>query len=767
MFVLSPVLAPVIVCVLPLFAWVAIRFRDRSFPASWNDQRSRARSPASSTRRSPACASSRRSPRSERELDRLIDRAPRAVPVAACARPASTPATPPTLQALPMLGPARRARPRRLAGASTATSRSACSSRSPATSCSSSRRSACSPACWRRRQQARAGAERVFELLDLRAAASPTRPTPGRSSTRAAPSSSTTSAFGYTPAARRRCTTSRSTVRPGERIGLVGASGSGKSTLALLHRPLLRPDDRHRAPRRRRRARLHARLAAPRRSTSCSRRASCSRRRSARTSPSAGPDATDAEIEAAAPRSPRPTSSSASCPHGYDTVVGERGLHPVGRPAPAHRPGPGGARRPAGARARRRHVGDRRPHRGGDPRLARRRARRRARRSSSPTARRRCASPTASSCSTAAASSPRAPTPSCWHTSDALPRAAHRPRARAAPSSGPPSSTTIDPAAWPPRRARDGARRTERPGDASTRPDGRRGSGGGAPIGGDRRPRRARRRHARAARRGRRACRRCAATPTSTSPTATADGRTVQPAPPGPAPFRWPLAARSARSCRRRRHDARRPAADPPRHRRRRRRRRRRSRCAAMCVAFLGRAARQLGQRRSAMLLQTSRTAERMLFSLRVRTFAHLQRLSLDYYDNEMGGRIMTRMTTDVEALAQLLQQGLLIALVERRSACVGRRGRPARARRPRWPSPSLVVLPLLAVVTVWFQRGVARAPTLRARDAISTRQRRDAGEPRRRARHASRSASSRQQRPRFARPLDAVPRRPPALDRS
>ena len=60
----------------------------------------------------------------------------------------------------------------------------------------------------------------------------------------------------------------------------------------------------------------------------------------------------------------------------------------------------------------------------------------------------------------------------------------------------------------------------------------------------------------------------------------------------------------------------------------------------------------------------TGRTAERLLFALRVRTFAHLQRLGLDFYDRESGGRIMTRMTTDVEALSQLLQTGLVNAVV-------------------------------------------------------------------------------------------------------
>src|SRR5262249_2394869 len=46
------------------------------------------------------------------------------------------------------------------------------------------------------------------------------------------------------------------------------------------------------------------------------------------------------------------------------------------------------------------------------------------------------------------------------------------------------------------------------------------------------------------------------------------------------------------------------------------------------------------------------RTGERLLYTLRVKIFAHLQRLGLDYYERELSGRIMTRMTTDVEALS-------------------------------------------------------------------------------------------------------------------
>ena len=48
------------------------------------------------------------------------------------------------------------------------------------------------------------------------------------------------------------------------------------------------------------------------------------------------------------------------------------------------------------------------------------------------------------------------------------------------------------------------------------------------------------------------------------------------------------------------------------------------------------------------------------MYELRVRVFAHLQRLSLDYFTEEKAGVIMTRMTSDIEALQQLLQDGLV-----------------------------------------------------------------------------------------------------------
>ncbi|MGW7272996.1 ABC transporter ATP-binding protein [Streptomyces sp. NPDC054864] len=76
-------------------------------------------------------------------------------------------------------------------------------------------------------------------------------------------------------------------------------------------------------------------------------------------------------------------------------------------------------------------------------------------------------------------------------------------------------------------------------------------------------------------------------------------------------------------------------------------------------LAVLAQWVAQIGETR-----MTGRTGERVLYSLRLKIFAQLQRLGLDYYERELTGRIMTRMTTDVDALSTFLQTGLVTAFV-------------------------------------------------------------------------------------------------------
>jgi ATP-binding cassette subfamily B protein len=119
----------------------------------------------------------------------------------------------------------------------------------------------------------------------------------------------------------------------------------------------------------------------------------------------------------------------------------------------------------------------------------------------------------------------------------------------------------------------------------------------------------------------------------------------------------------------------------------------------------------------SATTITSTRAGERVLFRLRVRSYAHLQRLGLDYYERELSGRIMTRMTTDIDALSSFLQTGLsttviaLLTIVGVAAALV--------VTDPPLGAIVLVALIPLAVATVVFQRVASRAYT-RSRELVS-----------------------------------------------
>ena len=114
----------------------------------------------------------------------------------------------------------------------------------------------------------------------------------------------------------------------------------------------------------------------------------------------------------------------------------------------------------------------------------------------------------------------------------------------------------------------------------------------------------------------------------------------------------------------------------------------------------------------------TGRTAERLLFALRIRIFAHLQRLGIEYYEQEMAGRIMTRMTTDVESLSTLLQTGLINAVVGLLTL-VGV-GLVLLVMNPVLSLATYTVLVPLVVATIWFRRLSNRAYGA-ARERIAT----------------------------------------------
>jgi len=60
-------------------------------------------------------------------------------------------------------------------------------------------------------------------------------------------------------------------------------------------------------------------------------------------------------------------------------------------------------------------------------------------------------------------------------------------------------------------------------------------------------------------------------------------------------------------------------------------------------------------------VLLISRIGESFLRDLRLRVFDHLQRLSMPFYDREKAGVIVSRMTSDVDSMQELVQTGLMM----------------------------------------------------------------------------------------------------------
>jgi ATP-binding cassette subfamily B multidrug efflux pump len=98
-------------------------------------------------------------------------------------------------------------------------------------------------------------------------------------------------------------------------------------------------------------------------------------------------------------------------------------------------------------------------------------------------------------------------------------------------------------------------------------------------------------------------------------------------------------------------------------------------------------------------------TGQKIMFDMRMQIYTHLQQLDVQYYDRNPVGRLMTRVTTDVDVLNELFTAGVVsvfgdiflligimtaLALMDWRLAIV-----------------AFTVLPLIALVTQWFRKNV------------------------------------------------------------
>ncbi len=98
----------------------------------------------------------------------------------------------------------------------------------------------------------------------------------------------------------------------------------------------------------------------------------------------------------------------------------------------------------------------------------------------------------------------------------------------------------------------------------------------------------------------------------------------------------------------------------------------------------------------------TGWTGERILADLRNRLFAHLQRLSLGFYERNRTGVIISRITNDVEALDQLVTDGVT-SLIQNTLLLLGT-AVVLFFLDVKLALATLTVLPLMAIATAWFR---------------------------------------------------------------
>ncbi|MDQ1401905.1 MAG: hypothetical protein QOG03_221 [Actinomycetota bacterium] len=115
-------------------------------------------------------------------------------------------------------------------------------------------------------------------------------------------------------------------------------------------------------------------------------------------------------------------------------------------------------------------------------------------------------------------------------------------------------------------------------------------------------------------------------------------------------------------------------------------------------------------------ILMVTRVGEKFLRDLRVRVFHHIQGQSMTFFDTEQTGKLVSRMTSDIDSLEEVVQQGLVMfinnGLLVVLSVVV------LVSMSPLLSAACLVSLPIVIVASVWFQRSSNRA-YLVVRDTI------------------------------------------------
>ena len=116
-------------------------------------------------------------------------------------------------------------------------------------------------------------------------------------------------------------------------------------------------------------------------------------------------------------------------------------------------------------------------------------------------------------------------------------------------------------------------------------------------------------------------------------------------------------------------------------------------------------------------ILKVSQLSEAYLLHLRRKVFAHIHSLDVDFFDKELTGRLVARMTSDVESLQNFAIQGLIVLI----SSALGFLLSLAVLVQMSWrlTVAALSVLPALVLATIVFRRR-ANPAYLQVRERVS-----------------------------------------------
>ena len=124
------------------------------------------------------------------------------------------------------------------------------------------------------------------------------------------------------------------------------------------------------------------------------------------------------------------------------------------------------------------------------------------------------------------------------------------------------------------------------------------------------------------------------------------------------------------------------------------------------------------GGLRSLFVMRSGAIGQDVLFDLRRRGFDHVQALSVSFHERFTSGRVISRLTSDVDTLTELLDSGI-DGLAHRGVQQHGDRGRAGGARSPLGAIALASLVPLWLLYR-WFSPRAAKAFT-RTRETVAT----------------------------------------------